>query len=114
ELRTPLTPLLLKLEMLAREARGEMPAAFAQRVLSYTDATRRQVTRLSSLVSDLLDVSRIAGGRFTVEHETVDLAAAVREGGSRFEPRAQRAGPRLAPEPPGRAPCRWARVRFHQ
>jgi len=114
ELRTPLTPLLLKLEMLAREARGEMPAAFAQRVLSYTDATRRQVTRLSSLVSDLLDVSRIAGGRFTVEHEMVDLAAVVREVVSRFEPQAQRAGSRLTLETPERMPCRSDRLRFDQ
>ncbi|HZX41116.1 MAG TPA: PAS domain S-box protein, partial [Myxococcaceae bacterium] len=79
ELRTPLTPLALKLEMLAREARAEVSSPFAQRVLEYTDATRRQVTRLSGLVSDLLDVSRIAAGRFTVEHEPVDLAGVVRE-----------------------------------
>src|SRR5262249_37749472 len=114
ELRTPLTPLLLKLEMLAREARGEMPAAFAQRVLSYTDATRKQVTRLSSLVSDLLDVSRIAGGRFTVEHETVDLAAVVREVVSRFEPQAHRAGSRLILETPESLPVQSDRLRFDQ
>jgi PAS domain S-box-containing protein len=114
ELRTPLTPLSLKLEMLAREARGALPAPFAQRVLGYTDATRRQVARLSSLVSDLLDVSRIAAGRFTVEREPVDLAAVVREVVVRAEPQAQRAGSRLTLEAPEHLQTESDRLRFDQ
>ncbi len=114
ELRTPLTPLALKLEMLAREARTQSEAPFARRVLEYTDATRRQVTRLSSLVSDLLDVSRIAAGRFTVEREPVDLAAVVREVVTRFEPQAQRAGSRLTLEAPESLPTHSDRLRIDQ
>lgn len=114
ELRTPLTPLSLKLEMLAREARALLPSPFAQRVIGYTDATRRQVTRLSSLVSDLLDVSRIAAGRFTVEREPVDLAAVVREVVARFEPQAHRAGSRLTLEAPEHLEGESDRLRFDQ
>jgi PAS domain S-box-containing protein len=114
ELRTPLTPLSLKLEMLGREARAELPSAFAQRVLGYTDTTRRQVTRLSSLVSDLLDVSRIAAGRFTVERESVDLSAVVREVVTRFEPQAQRAGSRLSIQVPEILETQSDRLRFDQ
>ena len=114
ELRTPLTPLSLKLEMLAREARALLPSPFAQRVIGYTDATRRQVARLSSLVSDLLDVSRIAAGRFTVEHEPVDLAAVVREVVARVEPQAQRAGSRLTLEVPEHLEAVSDRLRFDQ
>ncbi len=114
ELRTPLTPLSLKLDMLAREARAELPSAFAGRVLGYTDATRRQVARLSSLVSDLLDVSRIAAGRFTVEREPVDLAAVVREVVTRFEPQAHRAGSRLTLEAPESLEAQSDRLRFDQ
>ena len=114
ELRTPLTPLSLKLEMLAREARGALPSPFAQRVLGYTEATRRQVTRLSSLVSDLLDVSRIAAGRFTVVREPVDLAAVVREVVARAEPQAQRAGSRLTLEAPESLAAESDRLRFDQ
>ena len=114
ELRTPLTPLSLKLEMLAREARALLPSPFAQRVIGYTDATRRQVARLSSLVSDLLDVSRIAAGRFTVEHEPVDLAAVVREVVARVEPQAQRAGSRLTLEAPEHLEAVSDRLRFDQ
>ncbi|HET9155704.1 MAG TPA: PAS domain S-box protein [Myxococcaceae bacterium] len=114
ELRTPLTPLSLKLEMLGREARALLPSPFAQRVIGYTDATRRQVTRLSSLVSDLLDVSRIAAGRFTVEREPVDLAAVVREVVTRFEPQALRAGSRLTLVAPERLETESDRLRFDQ
>jgi PAS domain S-box-containing protein len=114
ELRTPLTPLALKLEMLAREARAQVHSPFSRRVLEYTDATRRQVTRLSSLVSDLLDVSRIAAGRFTVEREPVDLAAVVREVVTRFEPQAQRAGSRLTLEAPESLHTHSDRLRFDQ
>jgi PAS domain S-box-containing protein len=114
ELRTPLTPLSLKLEMLAREARGALPSPFAQRVLGYTDATRRQVSRLSSLVSDLLDVSRIAAGRFTVVREPVDLAAVVREVVARAEPQAHRAGSRLTLDAPESLETESDRLRFDQ
>ena len=114
EMRTPLTPLSLKLEMLAREARALLPSPFAQRVIGYTDATRRQVARLSSLVSDLLDVSRIAAGRFTVEREPVDLAAVVREVVARVEPQAQRAGSRLTLEAPEHLEAVSDRLRFDQ
>ncbi len=114
ELRTPLTPLSLKLEMLAREARAALPSPLAQRVLGYTDATRRQVSRLSSLVSDLLDVSRIAAGRFTVVREPVDLAAVVREVVARAEPQAQRAGSRLSLDAPESLEIESDRLRFDQ
>ncbi|HET9036214.1 MAG TPA: PAS domain S-box protein [Myxococcaceae bacterium] len=114
ELRTPLTPLSLKLEMLAREARGALPSPFAQRVIGYTDATRRQVSRLSSLVSDLLDVSRIAAGRFTVVREPVDLAAVVREVVARAEPQAHRAGSRLSLDAPETLETESDRLRFDQ
>ncbi|MGZ3480127.1 MAG: PAS domain-containing sensor histidine kinase [Myxococcaceae bacterium] len=114
ELRTPLTPLSLKLDMLAREARAELPSPFAARVLGYTDATRRQVTRLSGLVSDLLDVSRIASGRFDVEREPVDLAAVVREVVTRFEPQAHRAGSPLTLEAPESIETQSDRMRVDQ
>jgi PAS domain S-box-containing protein len=114
ELRTPLTPLSLKLDMLAREARAELPSPFAGRVLGHTESTRKQVTRLSSLVSDLLDVSRIASGRFTVEREPIDLAAVVREVVTRFEPQAHRAGSPLTLEAPENVETQSDRLRFDQ
>jgi signal transduction histidine kinase len=100
--------------MLAREARAALPLPLAQRVLGYTDSTRRQVARLSTLVSDLLDVSRIAAGRFTVVREPVDLASVVREVVARAEPQALRAGSRLTLDAPERLETESDRLRYDQ
>ena len=47
--------------------------------LEFLDTMREQVTRLTKLASDLLDLSRLDAGRMTVEREPVDLAALVEE-----------------------------------
>jgi signal transduction histidine kinase len=92
ELKTPLTPLSLKLQALARElARtdGPLPRAVVQ---SYVEVGTRQVKKLSELMNDLLDVSRIAAGRLTLDVAEVDLAALVREVVGRHEAQAARVG----------------------
>ncbi|CAM2139114.1 histidine kinase [Pararobbsia alpina] len=72
ELRNPLAPIRNAVEImdprnaLSREALDE-----ARMIVS------RQVTHLSRLVDDLLDVSRITQGKITLRHEPVDLAAAI-------------------------------------
>jgi predicted ATPase/signal transduction histidine kinase len=73
ELKTPLTPLRLQLQHLQRTLGRQ------QRELSHTvDLPLRQVDRLTALVSDLLDVARITGGRITLERAPVDLAEVTR------------------------------------
>jgi signal transduction histidine kinase len=79
ELNTPLTSLRLLVEMLRR------PGADPQKTARRIEHVERQVLRMTSLVHDLLDVSRIVGGHLTLRLERVDLAAVVREVASRFE-----------------------------
>jgi signal transduction histidine kinase len=86
ELNTPLTSLMLALQRLRRvaspSARALDPAAF-ERALALTC---RQGTRLSRLVGDLLDVSRIEGqGQLPLQPERVELGALVGEVLERFE-----------------------------
>ena len=69
ELKTPLTPLRLKLEVLARDAQAQKENPFAGKVLRNAQAGLRQLGKLSTLIGDLLDVSRIAAERFTVHSE---------------------------------------------
>ncbi|HYG70393.1 MAG TPA: HAMP domain-containing sensor histidine kinase, partial [Anaeromyxobacteraceae bacterium] len=64
-------------------------------VVRKADVIRRNVDRLSRLVSSLLDLSRIAAGRLEIELEQVNLAALVRDVAARFEEEAERAGCRL-------------------
>ncbi|KFE62400.1 PAS domain-containing sensor histidine kinase [Hyalangium minutum] len=75
ELRTPLTSLRLQLQLLRREARsgGEAGAQLASRC----EAMERQIGRLASLISMLLDVSRLAKGQLRLELREVDLAELV-------------------------------------
>ena len=74
ELKTPLTALQLQLQMLEQRMQ-ELDENLAHRVSRAT----RSGERLADLVEALLDVSRIATGKFDLQRETVELGAAVRE-----------------------------------
>ncbi len=80
ELRTPLTPLQIKLQLLhgrVRElARSPEAATWIERQLAVIE---RQLRRLVRLIDEMLDISRLEGGRLRLELEPVDLAALVRE-----------------------------------
>ena len=71
ELRTPLTSLKSYLE-LARRRLG--PAGVAQEVPQLMTWADAQIDRLEGLISGLLDVSRMAAGRFVIEQEPVAVA----------------------------------------
>ncbi len=115
ELKTPLTPLSLKLQALARELSrrpGDIPRA---QVESYVEVGTRQVKKLSELIGDLLDVSRIAAGRLTLVPEDMDLGVLVREVVARYEPQAARSGSTLQLECAAQGLTgRWDRLRLEQ
>ena len=102
ELKTPLTPLALRLQGLERNIQAEPDSPMAARLGKEVDVMRRQVKRLSDLVNDLLDVSRISTGRMKLLLEEVDLSEVTREVVARFEPRGATRRVRARP-PRGRA-----------
>ncbi len=114
ELKTPLTPLSLKLQALARALLAESDAATAERRRKDVDVMRRQVHRLSALVTNLLDVSRIGIGRLNLQLEPVELAELVREVASRLAPEAERAHSPLELDLGGSWSGRWDRTRLEQ
>jgi PAS domain S-box-containing protein len=114
ELKTPLTPLNLRLQSLARALAAESDSALPSRFGKEVEVMRRQVKRLSDLVNDLLDVSRISTGRMRLQLEEVDLAEVAREVTARFHPEAERAGCRLELQVPGAVRGRWDRLRLEQ
>jgi PAS domain S-box-containing protein len=78
ELRTPLTALALRLQrrrMLAR--RGV--AVDVEQLLADTEVEERQVQRLSRLVAQMLDATRLVNGRLALERERMELGELVRE-----------------------------------
>jgi PAS domain S-box-containing protein len=69
ELRNPLSPIATALQLM--RMRGETRTAREQAVIE------RQVTHLTRLVDDLLDVSRITRGKVELRKETVDVADVI-------------------------------------
>ncbi|MCY1014559.1 PAS domain S-box protein [Pyxidicoccus sp. MSG2] len=116
ELKTPLTPLALKLEALARAAGAEPESPLARRVAPHVEVMRRQVKRLASLVNDLLDVSSIRAGRLalTLKPQECDLAALVRDVASRFDTEAKRAGCEVHLHAPAPVQGTWDGSRLEQ
>ena len=84
ELKTPLTSMLLSLQMLQRRAqappqvKARMEGARAKDKISPgLEVLVQQHGRLSRLVNDLVDISRIQAGRLEVHAQRTDLAALV-------------------------------------
>jgi len=73
ELRNPLAPIQNASELLARTTPG---GSQTQSVISMI---KRQVSHLTRLVDDLLDVSRITQGRVELKMEVLDLSAIVNQ-----------------------------------
>jgi PAS domain S-box-containing protein len=114
ELKTPLTSLLLQLQLLARslpetDAQGN-PHPARLRV----EATRRPALRLQQLVNTLLDVSRIRAGRLAFEYERVDFAALLTEVVARSEADAASAGCTLHLQAEHPVIGRWDRLWLEQ
>jgi signal transduction histidine kinase len=74
ELQTPLTVLKLQLQRLAKTTPARSSEVLGTRL---RDADT-QVTRLSRLVNNMLDLSRLSGGKLVLERKPVELDAVAR------------------------------------
>jgi PAS domain S-box-containing protein len=80
ELKTPMTSLMLRSQMMQKSiARQDPKAMTPERLSFFADQTSKEITRLSRLVDDMLDVSRIRSGRLKLEKERLDFCALVEE-----------------------------------
>jgi PAS domain S-box-containing protein len=71
ELRNPLAPIRNALGVMRMNGASEADLEWAKTVVD------RQVTHLTRLVDDLLDVSRIASGKITLQREPLEVAQVV-------------------------------------
>ncbi len=93
ELRTPITSMKLNLQIFKRNLEGKAPSALdPDRILKMVNQTDQQLSRLSRLVEDMLDISRINTGQLSVRSESVDLATLIRDSVGRLDPQLMRAG----------------------
>ena len=80
ELRTPLSTLQLQIQMLLRPPRHAPQAALSREQMQpKLEMAFKQIERLTRLIEELMDVSRITAGRLRLEPEAIDLAAVVRD-----------------------------------
>jgi PAS domain S-box-containing protein len=77
ELKTPLTSLKIYAQVLHRQV--EQRDIDKQIVVDRLGRMEVQIDRLTNLVSDLLDISRIQGGQLQYRMETFDLTVLIRE-----------------------------------
>jgi signal transduction histidine kinase len=78
ELKTPLTSLIGRAQLAQRrvQAREQIDRDTVGRLI---ESVVGQADKLSRLISQLLDVSRLRGGKLTIERETVDLVELINE-----------------------------------
>jgi signal transduction histidine kinase len=110
ELQTPLAALQLAVHGILH---GLEPAS-GSRLERAGRVAARQAERLSALIDELLDLSRIRSGHLTMHLEPVDLAAVVRAISDRFESQVEEAGCLVRLRLPGPAVGRWDRRRLEQ
>jgi len=115
ELKTPLTSMTMRAQQMSTLlARGSEGPRLATQLSAMLHVVNRQLQRLGLLVGELLDVSRITSGRFTLRAEEVDLAALLRDVADRFSEQAQTTGCTLSVKCEGPVVGAWDRLRLEQ
>ncbi len=115
ELKTPLTPLQINLQGLAREARADISVErLRERVLRTAESASGQIRKLTALINDLLDGTQLTGETVPLSREAVDLSAVIRGAAEQFRPQAAQAGCELVVECPEAVVGWWDRHRLEQ
>ncbi len=110
EMRTPLTSLQFQLHTVQRRLEAGQPEKAAETLVR----ARQQLTRLTRLTEELLDVTRFIADRLTLEMEEFDLTQLVLEVAERHRDGASRAGCELRIEASDPVTGRWDRSRMDQ
>ena len=114
ELRTPLSALVLQLTGLQNALHESKFQSLNGKLTGKIDKAVKATARLTTLVDNLLDVSRIAAGRLQLQPEDCDLADVAREVVERVSDAAKRAGCELRCHIEAQIPGVWDRVRLEQ
>ncbi len=115
ELRTPLSSLQLQIENLLRPSRKDPAAVLRpEHLKKKLEMSLRQTGRLTQLVSELMDVSRIRAGRLRLKLEEADLCAIAREVAERLGEDAARARTPVTVTTQTKVLGKWDRMRVEQ
>jgi PAS domain S-box-containing protein len=109
ELKTPLTAADIELHAL----RGQS-AALGERMTRRIERASRNIKRLENLIDSLLDVSRIATGRLSLQPEEFDLREGIEQVVDSMRSTAARADCDLSVDLPDPIQGSWDRLRIEQ
>ena len=115
ELRTPLTSLKLQADMTKRIFASGGPTEFSrERIRKFVELSDRQLDRLTRLIEEMLDFSRISGGRLKLHKERMDLEDLLKEQVERMDPQASAARCLLRITSSGPVIGEWDHFRLEQ
>jgi PAS domain S-box-containing protein len=98
ELKTPLSAIQMQVDTISRSSERFDGHEFKQRTMIKLHQLTKAVQRMATLTDQLLDISRITGGRLSLEYHEVDLAQLVRGIVAPFEDELARVGSPLVLE----------------
>ena len=113
ELRAPLAPIRLQVQRLLRSF-AKNRAVRPEEVIESLQVVERQSTRLSRLLENVLDTTRLQLGRLPLHPEDVDAAAVFDEVAATLREPLAHAGCTLTVEKRGTPMGRWDRARLGQ
>jgi PAS domain S-box-containing protein len=86
ELKTPITSIRMQIQVMDRAFKKDGPGAIEPKQLAHMfELSTRQLDRLTRLVEDMLDISRISTGRLSMEMAEHDMSQLIADIAERFE-----------------------------
>jgi PAS domain S-box-containing protein len=115
ELKTPLTSLKMQAQMRALNlSRGNFAAFSPERLKKMVSDDTRQIDRISRLIDDMLDISRIHTGKLSANPENFDLYQMTQEVLERYREQIEATGSELGLVHSESAKGYWDRFRLEQ
>jgi signal transduction histidine kinase len=116
ELKTPLTSLKMQIQIVNRlkEKKGEGVAFASANMEKFISHADRSVERIIHLVNDMLDISRVATGRLSLNLESVELETLVMDVSERLRPFMEVAGCELKVTIVDKITGLWDKFRIEQ
>lgn len=81
ELRTPLTPIKNALSILSSGRCGEL----SENASKFIDMAKRNVTNLTSIINDILDINKIEAGKMNFNYKVMDIHSVIENVKNNFD-----------------------------
>jgi len=115
ELKTPLASLKLQAQMRKRKVlKGNFSDFTPDKIVDLCEGDERQVARLTFLVENMLDISKLTSGNFSLVTEDFDMVELVRDITKSLEYSMSQSGNECTVESPAKVMGRWDRHRVEQ